>query len=109
MHTVTLFFRIDKSANSFTNISLFVIHPFFTQQIKKLPFKHNAVFVVRNIKASGPLLRKEASYFVDTFFNRENKRLAWHHCKEKLRKYNETKDNTCRSLPFNLRSGTYNV
>ena len=81
-HTLTLFFRIDKSANSFTNISLFVIHPFFTQQIKKLPFKHNAVFVVRNIKASGPLLRKEASYFVDTFFNRENKRLAWHHRKK---------------------------
>ena len=26
MHTLTLFFRIDKSANSFTNISLFVIH-----------------------------------------------------------------------------------
>ena len=25
-HTLTLFFRIDKSANSFTNISLFVIH-----------------------------------------------------------------------------------
>ena len=51
----------------------------------------------------------EASYFVDTFFNRENKRLAWHHCKEKLHKYNETKDNTYRSLPLNLRSGTYNV
>ena len=26
MHTLALFFRIDESANSFTNISLFVIH-----------------------------------------------------------------------------------
>ena len=26
MHTLALFFRIGESANSFTNISLFVIH-----------------------------------------------------------------------------------
>ena len=68
MHTLALFFKIDESANSFTNISLFVIHFLLvytflvTQEItnslyvdilnkislnktsKKLPFKHNAVF-----------------------------------------------------------------
>ena len=73
MHTLALYFRIDESANSFTNISLFVIHFLLVytfqvtqerntlyidifnkispkKQIKKLPFKHNAVFAfyVRN-------------------------------------------------------------
>ena len=136
MHTLALLFRIDESANSLPNISLFVIHFLLVytfqvtqeinslyidifnkispkKQIKKLPFKHNAVFaflcekqtnlykfpspklginkssyspapgevcracrairpskavMLWAIKASGPLLRMEASYFVDTFF-----------------------------------------
>ena len=108
MHTLTLFFRIDESANSFTNISLFVIHfllvyTFQVTQViknslyidifnkislnktsKELPFKHNAVFAffmcetkymryALGEKASSPLLRIEASYFVDTILTRKIK------------------------------------
>ena len=133
MHTLALFLRIDESANSFTNTSLLVIHFLLvytfqvTQEItnslyidifnkislnktnKEAPLKAQCSFRCEKYKSKRSMLRMEASYFVDIFFKRENKRLAWRHCKEKLHKYNETKDNRCRWLPLNLRSGNYNV
>ena len=42
-----------------------------------------------------------ASYFVDTFLTGK--------MKKSYINITETKDNTCRSLPLDLRSGTYNV
>ena len=137
MHTLALFFRIDESANSFTNISLFVIHflqvytfqvtqeitnslyidifnkislnktnkrsspsstmqffPFYARNniyIYIYPFpklgidkssylpppgevcrawraiRPSKALMLWEIKASGPLLSMEASYFVDAF------------------------------------------
>ena len=61
------------------------------------------------IKASGPLLRMEASYFVDTILTGKIKDSRAAAVKESYINITEIKDNTCRSLPLNLRSGTYNV
>ena len=66
-------------------------------------------FTLEDKIKKSPLLRTDGELFRWHFFNRENKRPgACRHCKEKLH-ITETKDNTCRLLPLNLRSGTYNV
>ena len=142
MHTPALFFRIDESANSFTNISLFVIHFLLvytfqvTQEITNSLYidifnkislnktnkeatlqtqctfcceKQNICSTLWGIKASGPLLRMEASYFVDTILTGKIKDSRAATVKESYINITEIKDNTCRSLPLNLPSRTYNV
>ena len=52
----------------------------------------------------------ESSYFVDTFLTGKITHPA--HAATVKKSYihiTETKDNTCRLLPLNLQSGTYNV
>ena len=61
------------------------------------------------IKASGPLLGMEASYFVDTILTGKILKDSRAATVKKAINITEIKDNTCRSLPLNLRSGTYNV
>ena len=77
-----------------------------------LPFlceKQDICSMLWGIKASGPLLRMEASYFVDAFLTGKIKDSRAATVKESYINITEIKDNTCRSLPLNLRSGTYNV
>lgn len=133
MHTLALFLRIDESGNSFTNISLFVIHFLLVytfkvnQEItnslyidifnkisvnktsKEAPLQAQCSFCCEKYKTSGPLLRMEASYFVDTILTGKIKDSRAAAVKESYINITEIKDNTCRSLPLNLRSGTYNV
>ena len=63
------------------------------------------------IKSRSPLCYvRTASYFLDTFLPGKIKHPA--HTATAKKSYihiTETKDNTCRLLPLNLRSGTYNV
>ena len=133
MHTLALFFRIDESANSFTNIYLFLIHFLLdytfqvTQEItnslyidifnkislnktkKEAPLQAQCSFCCEKYKSKRSLVTYGGELFLGHFFNMENKRFACRHCKESYINITETKDNTCRSLPLNLRSGTYNV
>ena len=77
-----------------------------------LPFlceKQNICSMLWEIKASGPLLRMEGSYFVDTILTGKIKDSRAAAVKESYINITEIKDNTCRSLPLNLRSGTYKV
>ena len=59
------------------------------------------------IKASGPLLRMEGSYFVGTILTGKIKDSRAATVKESYINITEMKDNTCRSQPLNLRSGLW--
>ena len=63
------------------------------------------------IKLRSPLCYvRTASYFVDTFLTGKIKHPAHATTVKKSNIHiTETKDNRCRLLPLNLRSGTYNV
>ena len=77
-----------------------------------LPFlceKQNICSMLWGIKTSGPLLGMEASYFVDTILTGKMLKDSRAATVKKAINIKEIKDNTCRSLPLNLRSGTYNV
>ena len=69
------------------------------------------LFCSGKIKSRSPLCyARTASYFVDTFLTGKIKDPA--HAATVKKSYihiTETKDNTCRLLPLNLRSGTNNV
>ena len=133
MHTLALFFRIDESANSFTNISLFLIHFLLvytfqvTQEItnslyidifnkislnktnKEAPLQEQCSFCCEKYESKRSLARYGGELFHGHYFNKENKRFACRYCKESYINITETNGNTCRSLPLKLRSGTSNV
>ena len=106
MHTLALFFRIDESANSFTNIYLFLIHFLLdytfqvTQEItnslyidifnkislnktkKEAPLQAQCSFCCEKYKSKRSLVTYGGELFLGHFFNMENERFACRHCKE---------------------------
>ena len=127
-------YTVDESANSFTNISLFFIHVLLvyifqvTQDItnslymdifnkislnkttKEAPLQAQCSFCCEKYKRKRSLVTYGGELFRGHFFNREIKHPA--HAATVKKSYihiTETKDITCRSLPLNLRSGTYKV
>ena len=67
-HTLTLFFRIDKSANSFTNISLFVIHFLLVYTFQVTQEITNSLYIDIFNKISLNKTSKEASLQVQWSF-----------------------------------------
>ena len=108
-----LVYTVDESTNSFTNISLFVIHFLLvytfqvTQEItnslyidifnkislnktnKEAPLQAQCSFRCEKYKCKRSLVKYGVELFRGHFFNRKNKTPgACRHCKEKLHTYN---------------------